>query len=272
MRIEGSTVLITGASSGIGLALSREFARAGAILAIASRNEIRLNQVARELQASHPQLRTPVIIGSDVSDRESVHQMIETCIRQLGHIDILVNNAGISVYGDTSRTQLEEFRRVMDVNYFGALNCMLEVLPHMKRAADGLIVNVASLAALHGVPYLGAYSASKAALVALGQSLRAELKGSGVSVMNVYPNYTETEIFEHETKIGGARRPDRPYDSAVDVAKKIVAAIEHDREDLILSFEGKALSVFRGLSPSYVERRMKRIADQLRESQENSHA
>jgi short-subunit dehydrogenase len=117
---------------------------------------------------------------------------------------------------------------------------------------------------MYGVPYLGAYSASKAALVALSQSLRAELWQSGVSIIIVYPGYTQTAFFDHEKKVGGARRPRGPFMSPDKVALAILNAIIHGKEDLVLSLEGKALSFSQRFLPWLVDIGMARIAQKLR--------
>jgi short-subunit dehydrogenase len=268
MRIEGQKVLITGASSGIGLALAAALAWKGAVLALTARRIDSLSEAAKGITSSFPNIPAPLTISCDVVDSESVSNLINQSVHHLGGIDILINNAGISVYGNTEMTSLVDFRSVMDVNYFGALHCMLEAIPHMKRAGKGLIVNIASIAAKYGVPYLGAYCASKAALVSLSQSLGAELSRDGISVMNVFPNYTQTGIFENEKKVGGARRPQCPYTSASKVAESIIRAIERERRNLILSSKGNILAIFQGLVPSLIDKAMERIAFQLRDPQE----
>lgn len=271
MEIKGKRVLITGASSGIGLALSTVLARKGAVLALTSRRFYRLQELAKEIASAFPRIPTPLIISCDIANRESIDRLIDGCVNELGGIDILINNAGISVYGATERTTSEDFHSVMAVNFFGALHCMLEVIPDMKRLGEGLIVNIASLAAIHGVPYLGAYCASKAALVAISQSLRAELSKSGVSIMIVYPGYTQTNIFRSEKKVGGAHRPEGPYVPAAKVAEAIVRAIEAGERDLVLSSVGRALTLSQGLLPRLVDRAMERIASRLRDEEEESH-
>ncbi len=184
-KIEGSRVLITGASSGIGRATAFELAKRGAILALTSCRLKTLRKVSDEIKDAFPEIQAPLSIPCDVSDRDDVSRLLKKCVDYLGGIDILINNAGIGVYGNAEMTTLEDFRCVMEVNFFGSVNCILEVLPHMKEMGKGLIINIASVTAKHGVPYLGAYSASKAALVALSQSLRAELAKSGISIMIV---------------------------------------------------------------------------------------
>ena len=265
MTLDGKRVLLTGASSGIGLALARVLAARGAILAISSRSKARLEQVSEELASAVPGIRKPLPVACDVADAASVTNLIGTCIETLGTIDVLINNAGICVYGSVEKTPVVDMRALLDVNFLGPAQAMLEVLPFMKRQGHGLIVNVSSLAALRGVPYLGAYGASKAALVVLSQSMRAELAGSGVSLMLVYPDYTESAIFEKETKVGGGKRPEGPYAPTAEVAEAIVGGIEADARELILSSRGKKLAILSRLAPSIVERAMSRLADELRE-------
>lgn len=263
MRIEGKRVIVTGASSGIGRALALSLAARGAVLTLAARRVDRLEELSREIGGGSG-TPPPVAARCDVSDPNDVSRLVGGTVERLGHVDILINNAGICVYGDAQRTSVDDFRDMMSVNFYGALHCMREVLPFMLRRESGLIVNVATVAALHGVPYLAAYGASKAALVALSQSLRAELADSGVRVMIVYPGYTESEIYEREKHVGGACRPKSRYAPAEDVAEAIVAAIDSGARDLVLTAQGKALNVLRGIAPPVVERAMRRIARELR--------
>jgi short-subunit dehydrogenase len=271
MKIEGKKILITGAASGIGLALAKELARAGALLALTSRSEERLTRAFKEIVTEFPRVQTPITMICDVTNDESVAQVIESCAKLLGDIDILINNAGIGVYGVAERTSMEEHRSVMEVNFYGAAYCTLLVLPYMKKKGKGLIVNIASLAAIHGVPYLSAYSASKAALVAFSQSLRSELPKEHISIMIVYPGYTQTDFFKNERLVGGARRPSGRYAPAERVAKSIVEAIELDRQDVVLTVEGKMLRISEKLMPKLVDRVMHRIAMRLQVKEELDH-
>ncbi len=267
-EIKGHRILITGGSSGIGRALALEFARKGAVLAIASRGLEELEKASREISQAYPEVKIPLAIPCDVTDRESVRRMIKNCFNHWGGLDILVNNAGIGVYGGAIRTSVEDYRAIMEVNYFGALLCIMEVLPFMQRAGRGLIVNIASVAAKHGVPYLAGYSASKAALAALSQSLRAELAQQGISLMIVYPGYTKTDFFMKEKKVGGAVRPSNPYAPPEKVARATVRAIEREKREVVLSPEGRALVLFEKIFPRLVEAAMRRIAVRLRDPKE----
>jgi short-subunit dehydrogenase len=267
-ELKGKRVLITGGSSGIGRALALEFAKRGAVLAIVSRRLEKLVEAGRDIRLAYPDGAPPLAIPCDVTDGESVGRLIKSCVDRWGGLDILVNNAGIGVYGDADRTSLEDFRAIMEVNYFGALQSTMNVLPFMRKAGQGLIVNITSIAAKHGVPYLAAYSASKAALAALSQSLRAELAQSGISLMIVYPGYTETDFFTTEKKVGGAVRPSKPYAPPEKVARAILKAIEREKHNVVLSPEGRALALFEKIFPRLVEAAMRRIAVKLRDPKE----
>lgn len=269
MRIDGKRVIVTGASSGIGRALAISLARRGAVLTIAARRGDRLDDVVREMERRSRRAVQPVAVTCDVSDAAQVSRLIGGTVERLGGVDLLVNNAGVSVYGEARRTSVADFAQVMSVNFFGALHCTLEVLPFMRRQESGLIVNVASVAALHGVPYLAAYCASKSALVAFSQSLRAELSGTGVGVMIVYPGYTDTGIFGAEKKVGGAVRPGGSYAGAEGVAEAIVRAIERGRSDVVLSAQGNMLNLVRGVAPGVAERAMRALARKLANGSES---
>lgn len=265
MKLQGKRVLVTGASSGIGLELARSLASRGAALAIASRRLDRLKQISAELAAAFPEAPAPVPMSCDIADGADACRLIDASIETLGNVDVLINNAGVCVYGETDRTPVEDFERMLAVNYLGPVRAMLEILPFMKRQGHGLIVNIASVAAIHGVPFLGAYGASKAALVSISQALRAELAGTGVGIMIVYPDYTDSDIFQNEKKVGGARRPPGPYAPTGQVAEAIARAIESGGRDLILSGRGRMMAALEGTLPAVLERGMRRVAAELKE-------
>lgn len=271
LNLEGLKVLITGPSSGIGRALAFELARRRAQLILASRRLDSLMKVEEEIKSVFPNSPAPLIVRCDVTSGRDVKRLVGSSIKHFGGIDVLINNAGIGVYGDAEFTTLDDFRTVMEVNFFGAVQCIQEVLPIMKENRKGLIVNITSAAAKHGVPYMGAYGASKAALAVFSQSIRAELSESGVSVMVVYPGYTETDFFKNEKKVGRARRPPGPYASPLKVAKAIVKALEAGKRELVLSLEGKALAFTQSVFPRLVEMAMNKIAYRLKERQEVFH-
>ena len=267
-KVNGERVIITGASSGIGKAIAFELARKGARIILTSRQSDLLKKVAEEIKHTFPGAMTPLAIDCDVTNRKDVRKVIDFCAEHYGGIDILINNAGIGVYGTCEKSSLEDIRSLMEVNFFGSVHFILEALPLMRETKKGIIVNISSLAAKHGVPYLAAYGASKAALATLSQSLDAELVASGISVLAVYPGYTQTDFFKKEKKVGGARRPDKPYGSPQKVAEGVVAGIEKEKHELILSAEGKVLILFQSLIPWLVRKGMERIARDLRDKRE----
>jgi NAD(P)-dependent dehydrogenase (short-subunit alcohol dehydrogenase family) len=193
-----------------------------------------LGNVVDEIKNDFPAAPPALAVACDITSRGDVARLASFCADHFGGLDILVNSAGIGAYGPNERTSLEDFRSVMEVNFFGAVNCVLESLPLLKKGGRGMVVNIASLAAKHGVPYLGAYSASKAAMAAFSQSLRAELAPSGISVLVVYPGYTQTEFFLKEKKVGGAQRPAGPYCPVARAARAIVRAMGKKREMVFL--------------------------------------
>ena len=264
VRLDGARVLITGASSGIGRALAVDLARKGALLVLAARRLLPLQDAADDVtySAAHG---APCILKCDVRDEASVEQLIDTAERLLGGIDILVNNAGSCIYGAAGWTTTDDIRSMLRVHVIGPYTAMRAVIPRMQAQGGGLIVNVASLAGLRGVPYLSGYGAAKAALVALSQSLCAELHGSGIRFLTVCPGYTATGLFSKEKKVGGARRPDGPYRSAESVAASITKSIQKGRQGLVTTVQGRLLNITQSLLPGLVEHYFDRMADRLRE-------
>ncbi len=264
MRIAGKNTVITGASSGLGRALALEAARRGSRVTLVARHPGPLRGVAAEIRDRVPDAQSPIVAPADVSNEAEVQRAFHRAAGDAGPIDVLINNAGISLYGLAEQTSADRLRRLCETNLIGPLNTIRAVLPSMLARGSGLIVNVSSAAALYGVPYLAAYGATKAGLASLGQSLRAELAGSGVSVSNVYPGYTDTPLFDREVLVGGARRPEGPYADPARVARQVLDGLERGRSELILSPEGKALSVVRRV-PRLLDRALARVADRLRE-------
>jgi len=271
MRIRGQRALITGASSGLGAALARELAERGAACALAARRRGRLESLAAEIRRDRPGT-TVVTVTCDVTDPDCVTAAVGAVARELGGIDLLVNDAGICAYGDTERTSDRDLTDLLAVNLLGSVRTMRAVVPLMRQRGGGRIVNIASLAALHGVPYLAAYGASKAALAVYSQSLRAELARDGIGVQVVYPGYTAPEIFAAEKTLSGVRRPDPPYAPADRVARRIVDAIERGAPEVVLDARGRWLSLLRGLVPGAIDRIMARLAVRLGRPEEVDHA
>jgi len=263
MDLNNKRILITGASSGIGRALAYRLAEKGAELVLSARGKQNLDNVAALIKRKFPDVIHPLVIPCDVCDAEDINKLFIMAREQGRDIDILINNAGIGVYGETDLHSIEDFRKIMEVNYFGAVQCTMEAVHFMKKRKKGIIVNICSVAAIHGVPYLSAYGASKAALMNFSQSLQAELKDYGVSIIIAYPGYTKTKFFKSEKKVGFAIRPKGPYAPAQRVAGIIISAIIHNRPEVVLSLEGKALAAMQGIFPGLARTAMNNIASHL---------
>jgi NAD(P)-dependent dehydrogenase (short-subunit alcohol dehydrogenase family) len=235
MQIEGKRVLISGASRGLGRALVAAFIDAGAAEVLAG---TRTPEDREKLRAERV---TPVQL--EVRSDEDVE-----AVTRMGTIDILINNAGIAGYGNPLKMNFEDVQEEMAVNYFGVLRLTRAVAPGMIAQHDGIIVNVATAFAKVNLPIVGTYCATKAALLSLGQALRAYLVDDGVRVITVLPTTIDTDM---------SRGADVPKMTKEFVAAEILAAIREERHDPAIGEEAKG--VLEGLmkDPFAVERMLK---------------
>lgn len=184
-------VLITGTSSGIGLATAVAFAKAGHQVYATMRNPSRAPELGHRAASE----ALPITIAAmDVDSDESVKAEIDRIVNEAGAIDVLVNNAGIERSGSVEELALPEFRAVMETNYFGALRCIQGVLPAMRERRSGCIINIASVAGRIACSPLAPYTASKFALEALSESLAQEMKPFNVRVAIVEPGIIDTPM------------------------------------------------------------------------------
>jgi len=256
LDLRGKTVLITGGSRGLGLLLVREFARAGARVALCARNGGELERVRDELAWMGRQLLT---FTCDVTDREHVERMIAEVRQELGEIDVLVNNAGTIVAGPFETQSIEEFEQVMRTNFWGAVYTSMAVLPRMRARRAGRIVNIASIGGKVAVPHLLTYSASKFALVGFSEALRIEMARYGIWVTTVCPGLMRT---------GSPRNADfkgqhgKEYTwfmvsdslpgssiSAERAARRIIRACVHGEAEVILGLPAKLAARLYALAP-----------------------
>jgi short-subunit dehydrogenase len=190
-RASPRTVFITGASSGIGVALARHYARHGATVGLVARRRVALEALARELG-------TAIVLPADVRDAEAMTTAARDFIARAGVPDLVIANAGVSVGMITGGKpeDISVFREVMDINVLGAVHTFQPFVAAMRDRGNGALVGVASVAGFRGLPGSGAYSASKAALISYLESLRVELHGSGVQVSTICPGYIATPMTE----------------------------------------------------------------------------
>lgn len=187
--IAGRHVFITGASSGIGAETARQFAKRGAFVIASGRSVDKLEQLREELGANC------AIYRLDVRDSNNVHGTVDSIVRTYGRIDILINNAGYGLFEYLESMSLESIADMMDTNYMGVVRCTKAVLPVMRRAGSGHIINVASIAGKIPTAKSAAYTASKHAVHGFSHALRMELRGSGIDVSVVNPGPVDTGFF-----------------------------------------------------------------------------
>jgi 3-dehydrosphinganine reductase len=193
-QFSGKTVIVTGGSSGLGLAFGHELARRGARVVLFARDRAKLEEAESSIRSKVAAAEVQ-IVSVDVSAADALGPVMDGLARNLGGIDALFNSAGILREGRFEALRDEDFRRVMDVNYFGTLWTTRAALPYL-RASGGRIVNIASMAGLTGVYGYAAYSSSKFALVGLSEALRVELRRTGVRVHLVCPPEFDSPMVE----------------------------------------------------------------------------
>jgi NAD(P)-dependent dehydrogenase (short-subunit alcohol dehydrogenase family) len=187
----GRTVLITGASSGIGRDIALTFAKMGARVALLARRADVLESLAAEIAEAGGEA---LVLAADVTRRADVRDAVDRALAHFGRIDVLINSAGIAIPDRVETMPPEDLERMMSVNLMGTLHTMQAVLPAMRAAGAGSIVNIASLAGRRGMPPLGAYCATKFAVVGLTEALRVELYGTGIRLSLVMPGVIDTPM------------------------------------------------------------------------------
>ncbi len=198
---QGKSALITGGSSGIGLALAKNFVREGCNVTILSRQESILQSAVAEISSVKPSSHLTVIpLQADVTKHQELKSVLHAYTTQYGIPDIVVNSAGVSHPGTFTTLKPEIFHWMMDVNYFGTVYVLKELVPEMKTRRSGHIINISSMAGFLGIYGYTAYSASKFAVSGFTDALRSELKPYNIKVSIVFPPDTQTPQLEYEEK------------------------------------------------------------------------
>ena len=189
--LTGRVAIVTGGNGGIGLAMARGLARAGAAIAVAARRENKGQRAIAELDAAGARCR---FYPLQVSSKTSCQQMVERVVADFGRCDILINNAGMSIRKRPELLAEDEWREVLDVNLGGALFCAQAAYPHMKAAGGGKIVNIGSMYSIFGAPLVAAYAASKGGLVQLTRALACAWAGDNIQVNAILPGWIDTDL------------------------------------------------------------------------------
>jgi short-subunit dehydrogenase len=260
MELRGKSVVLTGASSGIGHAAALEMARRGANVVLAARRPAELEAVAAECRALGV---NATAIATDVTRPEDCRRLIG----QAGRVDVLVNNAGFAIFDAIAEAKDDDLRAMMETNYFGALHCTRAVLPQMLERRSGTIVNVASIAGIMGYARMGGYCATKFAIIGMTEALRDEVIDRGVRVALVCPGTTETEFFvtAERQKMPGASRL-LPSVSAERVARAVCEAAEDGRYRRIVPFFAGTYMRMKEVAPRFAHWLMRRTSALLERS------
>jgi short-subunit dehydrogenase len=235
-------IWITGATSGIGEALSRELSSQGARLILSGRN-------VGKLQALREELKTPVdILPFDLSDAKSLPGVARQAISSFGHLDILINNGGISQRSLAMETPVEIDRKLMEVNYFGNIALTKQVLPHFLHRNQGQVVVVSSLVGKFSTPYRSGYSASKHALHGFYDGLRAEVSVKGINITIICPGFIRTDISVNALNAQGAKAGEMDERTAKGMkpsvcARKICVAVARKKREAYIG-QGEIMGIY----------------------------
>ncbi|MEE3368366.1 MAG: SDR family NAD(P)-dependent oxidoreductase [Planctomycetota bacterium] len=257
--LDGARIIITGASSGIGLALAKQLGKEGSRLLVTARREGRLRQLSDTISKAGKVTR-PITVAGDITNLEVQEQIIETAERDMGGLDILVNNAGLGALGPFSEATPERLRRILEVNFIAPVELTRKAIPLLRKGHNGLIVNVGSVLGHRAVPGKSEYCASKFALHGFSDSLRCELASQGIDVLLVSPSTTSSEFFDQvmttspsvKSSLHNAMPPEK-------VARRTMRAIQRGQHELILSTGGKLLVWIDRLCPPLANRLVARF-------------
>ncbi|SHI82583.1 Short-chain dehydrogenase [Tangfeifania diversioriginum] len=252
--MQNKVVIITGASSGIGKALAVKYINEGWNVVIAARREDRLLELQKKLG---PDNVLPV--KTDVTKPEDCRILINKAIEKFGQIDVLINNAGISMRALFNNTEMEVMHQLMNVNYWGTVNCTKYALPHLLKQ-KGSLVGVISVGGYVGLPGRAGYSASKFAVRGFLETLRIENLKTGLHVLIAAPGFTASEIRKSALTANGNKQGETPRNenkmmSAEECAHHIYRAVEKRKRQLILTFlEGKFTVFLSKIMPRFLDK------------------
>ena len=225
-KVNGKTIIVTGASSGIGLTVSKYLAQAGAHVLLLARTKDKLDEVKAEIEAEGGKAS---VFPCDLNDMESIDAVSKEILASVDHIDILINNAGRSIRRAVHESidRFHDFERTMQLNYFGAVRLVLNVLPHMMQRKDGQIINISSIGVLANATRFSAYVASKAALDAFSRCLSAEVHSHKIAITSIYmplvrtPMIAPTKIYKYVPTLSPEEAADLIATAIVKRPKKI---------------------------------------------------
>lgn len=265
-NLKGKVVLITGGSRGLGLALAREFAAQGCHLALCARDDLELTRARVDLEKLGAQVMTE---RCNVADRNQVESFVGKVIGRFERIDLVVNNAGVIQVGPFESMTVIDFGQAMNINFWGPLNVIWAVLPHLREQGSGHIVNVTSIGGKIAVPHLMPYDCAKAAFISLSEGLQAELAKDGIAVTTVVPGLMRTGSPVNAVFKGDAEREFGWFSlgdsslvtstSAEHAARRIVRAARQRKGEVVITWQAKLARLLHGVFPNTVIRMLERV-------------
>lgn len=260
-KLSEQTIVITGATSGIGLVTAREAARQGARLVLAARNEDALKTLCEELNAYPPVSERAIHVVADVGDADQVRRIADAAIARFGGFDTWVNNAGVSIFGRMEDVSMEDQRRLFETNFWGVVHGSMVAVEHLKQRG-GALINLGSEVSDRAVPLQGMYSASKHAVKGFTESLRSELESqrAPVSVTLVKPAAIDTMFVAHAKNYMEVEpQLPPPIYAPESVAEAILHAAQHPMRDVFVGSGAKLVSASSHYTPRLLDRVMARF-------------
>lgn len=262
--MKNKIVVITGASSGIGEALAKKFDAMGSNIVLAARDEVKLMAVKNSLQ------NKSIAVVTDVSNENDCKLLMEKAIAEFGSIDVLICNAGMSMRAMFNDVSMEVLHKLMNVNFWGAVNCCKHALPFLLQS-KGSIIGVSSIAGKVGLPARTGYSASKFALEGFMNTLRIENLKNDLHVLVACPGYTASNIRNAALNEKGEQQMDTPLDenklmTADEVATEIYMATMERKRDLVLTTNGKFTIWLNKFFPAWMDKIIYRFVAKEKDS------
>ncbi len=254
-HVRGATIVITGASSGIGRAAAEAFAAKGARVVLAARRADVLEDLARDIREAGGEA---LAIPTDVTDPEAVGALAEGAARAFGGIDVWINNAGAGVFGPLLDAPLDLHRETIAINLMGAIHGAYAALPYFLRQGRGTLINTVSMGGWAPTPFAAAYTASKFGLRGFSASLRQELaRYRHIHVCGVFPAIVDTPGLEHGANVSGKTlNPGHLYYAPEDVAEAYIRLVRHPRHEVAVGWPARLAQTGYAVAPGLTERMM----------------
>ena len=257
---ENKVVVVTGASSGIGEALAREFAARGARVVLGARSAQKLEAIAAEIRAAGGEA---VCTAVDVTDEQQCKALIECAVGTYGGVDVLICNAGLSMRALFDDVDLSVLHRLMDVNFWGTVNCTKHALPWLQKS-HGSLVGISSVAGLHGLPGRTGYSASKYAMTGFLETVRIENLKKGLHVMVACPGFTASNVRFAALTADGSCQGETPRNedkmmTAEEVARIVARGVRRRKRLCLMEWEGRATHFIKKFAPAFLDRMVYKV-------------